>query len=353
MLNRSNIFMVFLLAIQLVLLAISVVTTAGTESRQTAPILTGIAATAVERFSFSDDLDNTVTVARASEGWVLPNADDFPVNGGKIDEILEQIAGLDTRRLVASNPANFARLEVKDDDFRRKLTLDAGEASAVIYLGGSGGVDTVYARRAGEDHVYLGTGLNAWELSTQVSTWLDASYVNVPPDDVLEIAVHNAEGSFTFLRAGAGWTYAGLTDDETFEDTKMPSILRNAASLRLLEPLGLEALEEYGLAVPAVTVEVRYRQMIAVAADEAKSDDGADEAAGAEAVEAKVEYEERAYTLEFGAAQADGVALKSSAAEYYVTVRETVFNTFANLSRDDLIRAPQADAETAVESGSE
>jgi hypothetical protein len=342
MLNRSNIFMAILLIVQLVLLAVSALTTTGTENRQTEPILTGMVAADVERFTFSDDLDNSVTAARAAEGWVLPEADDFPVDGEKVDEILEKIAGLDTRRLVASNPANFARLEVKEDDFRRKLTLEAVEASAVIYLGGSGGADTVYARRAGEDSVYLGIGLNSWELSTQASSWLDASYVEVPQGDVLEITVHNAAGSFTFRRAGEDWTYAGLTDDETFEDTKMPSILRNAASLRLLEPLGLEALEEYGLAEPPVTVEVRYQQMIAAEAD--------GDAEGAESGEVEVEYEELSYRLEFGAALDEGVALKASDAEYYVTVRETVFNTFADISRADLIRAPELESEATVES---
>ena len=39
----------------------------------------------------------------------------------------------------------------------------------------------------------------------------------------------------------------------------MPIILRNAASIRLLEPLGLEAQDEYELDEAQVTVQVRYR----------------------------------------------------------------------------------------------
>ena len=131
-----------------------------------------------------------------------------------------------------------------------------------MYLGGSGGADTVYVRRAGEDNVYLGLGLNSWELSTQISTWIDSSYVNVPQSDVLEISVRNANGSFRFVRDGESLTYADLGEGEAFEDTKMPIILRNAATIRMLEPLGLAALDEYELAEPRVTVEVRYRQLV-------------------------------------------------------------------------------------------
>ena len=344
MLNRSNIFLVILLVVQIVLLAVAVVITAGTETRPIEPILMGIGAADVERFSFADDLDNTVTVARAADGWVLPDADDFPVDGDKVEEVLDKIAAMDTRRLVASNPANFARLEVKDDDFRRKLTLEAGEKSAELVLGGSGGVDTSYVRRAGEDKVYLGVGINSWELSTQVSTWLDASYVNVPPDDVLAFTVKNAQGSFTFLRDGENWTYAGLTEGETFEDTKMPSMLRNAATVRLIEPLGLEAREEYGLDEPQVTVDVRYRKMIESEADEAEESD--DEVAGAIGSVATVEFTEESYTLSFGAEVDENILLKSSDAEYYVTVRDTVLNAFSGIGREDLIRSPELESET-------
>ena len=226
MLNRSNLFLAGLLLAQIILLAISALITGGTEGRQVQPILSGVAVADVERLTIADDLDNAMTFARQDGGWVLPDADDFPLNSEKVDEILSKLASLDTRRLVASNPANFARLEVKEDDFRRRIELEGAETAKVLYLGGSGGVDTVYVRRAEDNEVYLGRGFNSWELSTQVSTWLDASYVNVALDDVLEISVRNAEGSFTFLRDGENWTYDGLSEGEHFEDTKMPLILR-------------------------------------------------------------------------------------------------------------------------------
>ena len=196
MLNRSNLFLAALLAVQVVLLAIAVVTTTGTESRTVAPILANIAAADAERLTIADNLENEMTFARGEAGWVLPDADDFPLNSAKINETLAKLAGMDTRRLVASNPANFARLEVKEDDFRRRISLQVGESSAVLYLGGSGGANTVYVRRADENEVYLGSGLSSWELSTQVSTWLDADYVNVPVDDVLEITVRREDGAF-------------------------------------------------------------------------------------------------------------------------------------------------------------
>ncbi len=345
MLSRSNILLAILLLAQGVLLAISVLISSGTEARPVEPLAAGIAAADVERFSFADDLDNEVTFARRDDGWVLPGADDFPVDGDKVEEILNKIAGLDTRRLIASNPANFARLEVSDEDFRRKLSLESAAASAALYLGGSGGVDTVYVRRAGEDKVYLGVGLSSWELSTQTSAWVDANYVNVPLADVLEISVENADGRFTFARDGDSWRYTDLPEGETFEDTKMPIVSRNAATVRLLEPLGLKALDEYELAEPRVVVQVRYQRVDTPA--ETVDEVPADEAEAPEASADETVYIEEEYTLTFGANLEDGVVLKSSAAEYYVLAPETVFKAFNDLTQADLIRAPDTNGEAA------
>ena len=344
MLNRSNLFLASLLALQIILLAVSALITGGTEGRGIQPLLADMQAADVERITISDDLANTMTFARREAGWVLPNADDFPLNSEKVEEVLGKLARLDTRRLVATNPANFARLEVKEDDFRRRIELETGAGSAALYLGGSGGADTVYARRSDQNDVYLGAGLNSWELSMQVSTWLDSNYVNVPLDDMLEIRVRNAAGDFTFLRDGEGWIYDGLNEGEEFDDAKMPIILRNAASIQLLEPLGLEALDEYGLDAAGALVEVKYRRLME--GEIADGEEIADKSAEEEAAEAEPEYSEAAYTLTFGAAMDDGdIALKSSDAEYYVLVRDTVFNTFKNLNHAELSKAPAPETE--------
>lgn len=356
MLSRGNVLLLVVLLIQVVLLAISIATSSSGQARLVEPLLPGMSAAEINRLSFSDDLGNSVTVARGEDGWALPDADDFPVDGAKVEGLLEKIASLDTRRLVATNPANFTRLEVDDDDFRRALDLESDSASAALILGGSGGADTVYVRRAGENNVYLGVGLTSWELSTQISTWVDASYVSVAQDDVLEIRVENDVGQFTFVRDGEGLTYAGLGEDEVLEDTKLPIILRNAATIRLLEPLGREALDEYEMVEPRVRVLVRYRKLVEVdepaeTEDADESSEGAEELSASETDVAEPAYTEATYTLTFGAEMEDGVALKSSDAAYYVLARDTVFEAFNDINRADLVKAPEAEDVGIVDSG--
>ena len=344
MLNRSNISLLAVLVIQLVLLAVSVISTAGNERRAIEPLLKGLDAVDVDSITIADDLENLLRFARREEGWVLPDADDFPVNSSKVDELLDKLAGLDSARLVATNPANFVRLEVANDDFQRKLTIVSADKSDELLLGGSGGANTVYARREGEDKVYLGAGLSSWEASTSVSSWIDTSYVNVPQDDVLRIEVKNSHGSFEFLREGEAWRYRGLPDGEEFEDTMMPGILRNASSISMVQPMGRTALEEYGLAEAAVTVEVVFRQVVDV------EPSGDDEESDLDEAEPVLEYTEESYTLTLGAEQDSGnYAAKSSSEAYYVTVRRTVFDAFNGIRHEDMLRQIELEPEGELE----
>ncbi len=352
MLNRSNITLAAVLVAQVVLLAISVGARTGSEGAAAQPLLPGFQADDVSQLVIVDDLDNTLTIARRDEGWVLPAADDFPVNVDKAEELLTGIAGLDTSRLVASNRANFARLEVADNAFRRRISLVGGDETSVIYLGGSAGADTVYTRLDGEDKAYLGSGLSAWEASSQVSGWIDANYVSVPQEDLISIKASNANGSFEFERTDGNWRYLGLPEGESFEDTLMPGILRNASSIGMVEPLGRVLLEAYGLDEPKVTVEVEYRQVVEAEADneENEADSAEDES---EDIEEALSYSNESYTLAFGAQVDDGnIVLKSSTSDYFVTVREFALDAFSDLDHADFLRSAEAEAEdTSVSRG--
>ena len=346
MLNRSNIVLAVLLTFQFVLLGIALVTSTSSVGRSADPLLPDFSVAAVEQISIADDLGKEVTLARADEGWVLPNADDFPVKGTQVDELLETIAAVDTRRLVATNPANFRRLAVADDDFQRKLSIVSGGKTESLYLGATAGANNSYVRRLGEEKVYQGSGLSSLAASPQASGWIDTSYVNVPQADVVRLTLANENGSFSFLHDGESWSYENLAEDESFEDTRLPSLLRNATSISMVEPLGLSSLDEYGLAEPAVTVEIVHLEMVEVEVESQENTDVEDSG------DSEIEVIEHSYTLIFGSKLDDGnVVIKSSSEEYYVSVRESVLNAFREISHEDFAKPMATDVEEVADSG--
>ena len=338
MLNRVNLFLLGLLLIQAALLAAALVGS-GAESSATQLLLQDFDIASVDGLTIADDLDKSLSLALTDSGWALPAADAFPVDAAKVEELLAKLSRLDRARIVAANPANFPRLLVAEKDFRRRLDIRAGERAWTLYLGGSGGADTAYARLDGEDEVYLGLGLSAWDASTVVTNWIDASYVGVPEADLLRVELSNDNGAFSFVRDGADWLYIDLPEDAEFEDTTLPGILRNASSIRMVRPLGVEARDEYGMTEPSATVKVTYRQLLE---SDAEANDQSDEAA------AEPSYAEAGYTLLFGAELDDGnVALKSSDSAYYVAVRDSTRDAFRDISHESLLRVAESDAADA------
>ena len=345
MLHRGNLFLLCLLLLQVALLALALAGR-GDESREAKPLLVDFDVDAVDSLTLADDLDASLSLARSDTGWALPAADDFPVKGDNVQELLAKLRDLDTARIVAANPANFPRLLVAESDFRRKLVITAGEQSWTLFLGGSAGADTAYTRLDGENKVYLGTGLSAWDASTLVTNWIDASYAQVSQEDLLSVDISNDQGDFRFARDGDEWEYLGVPDDAEFEDTTLPGILRSASSIRMVKPLGLAALSAYGMAQPAATVQVTYQRVVENE-PESQAESASDEDAQPEPA-----FTESSYTLVFGAELDDGnIALKSSDREYYVAIRDTTLKTFLDISHDSLLRTPQIEAPEPTPAG--
>ena len=103
----------------------------------------------------------------------------------------------------------------------------------------------------------------------------------------------------------------------------------------------------------AVTVEVRYREL--VEGDSEATDLSSETAETGDAdIEPAIEYAEASYSLSFGAElEAGDFVLKASDAEYYVLVRDTVFNAFNSIKHEELVKQPAQDEALEAEPASE
>src|SRR3546814_3110692 len=98
--------------------------------------LLAFGADAVERLTISDGEGESVALARKDDGWVLPQAGDFPADSAKVDALLTRLAEVEQGPPVATSDAAPARLRVAEDAFERKLVLEqTGGDPATVYLG--------------------------------------------------------------------------------------------------------------------------------------------------------------------------------------------------------------------------
>ena len=266
------------------------------------------------------DATRTLTLAKKDGEWVLPNADDFPVNEVRVSDLLTKVAQIDTQRLVAGNPASHHRLEVSDDSFQRRVEITQTDGDAIVlWVGSAPNAHATHVRAAGSDNVYLTGALSTADVRSDVGNWIDAVYLQTNASDLTALRLSNSHGQFEFSKDTAGaWRLAGLAAGETVNQTAIDSLLNRVTALNMLEPLGREPAPEWGMDAPTATVTLTVQTTTTVP------------------------VQEIALAVGAGFADGSGYPIKASTSDYYVKVASFAVEPLLSTQRGDLINAPVA-----------
>jgi hypothetical protein len=266
----------------------------------------------VTGITIRDGDGDRVVLNKTGGEWVLADADNYPCDQDKVATFLDQLASITSGRLVARTTSSLARLKVAADDYERRLSLEtAGGEDRVLFLGSAPNYNTVHVRLEDELSTYLATGLSANDASTRASAWVSIGYLRVDQESILSLALENGNGSWTFQKDEEGnWMMLGLQEEEAFDLTGFNPVLTRASTINLTEPLGAEALPEYGFDQPSAI--------------------------------ATVETAEDTFVLTVGAQDPEdnSYVVKSSSSDYYVRVAEASVRELVERQRADFLLIP-------------
>lgn len=325
--NRHNQILAVVLVVQLLIAGLLLWRPwSATASSAGGPLIPGFAVSEVTELTVSDGDGNRVVMARTGDEWVLSESGDYPVDGARVDPLLQKIEGLETNRLVTQTDSSHGRLKVANNDFNRLVEIKLQDgASHKLYLGSPAGGTSTHVRANDGAEVYLTNDLNSWDVNAQASNWIDTLYFTVPETETVALTLENQNGVFEFEKEGENWTMAGLAEDETFDSTSLTSLLSQASSLYMTAPIGKEEEVSFGLDQPQATVSL-------------KTQDGG---------------QAKTYVLRIGAENPEDNSYVASSSEspYFVRVAEFTGNNFINKTREDFLElpptpvpAPEADA---------
>ncbi len=309
--NKRNQILALILVIQIVIGLLLFWPWAGATEASSGPLFVDFEADQVQTLTISDGEGNSLTLAKKDGGWVLPQADDFPVDGEKVSPLLEKIGQVQTNRLVTQTEASHKRLQVAADEFNRLVEMSlAGDGSHRLYIGSSAGAGATHVRADMEEEVYLAGELNSWEANPQASAWIDPLYFTLPQTATVALTLENQNGTFEFEKEGEGWRMKGLAGDEVLDESTVTTLVNTAGSVQMTEPIGRELQAEFGLEEPQATVTL--------------------------------ETEEETYTLRLGPQDPENNSyiLKASNSPYYVRVAAFTGDAFAGKTRADFLSAP-------------
>lgn len=219
----------------------------------------------VDRLRLEGPEEAVVTLEKGAEGWTVQELEGFPADATRVDQLLARLAELQGGIPAATSAAAQPRFRVSDQDFERRVGLFAGEqALGTLYLGSSPGMGQIHARAGDSEQIEV-VELAAFDLPVQADDWIDRLLVRVPREQLAAIEtdglrierVPETQGS----DGGGGqpaphWQATGLSDGEQLNQRAADTLADHFAELSIGSVLGREAKPEYGLAQPALTLDV-------------------------------------------------------------------------------------------------
>ena len=259
--NHKQTILVVLLVVQMALLIIlegpfsSAAATAGTVQ----PFLPGLEDLVAARVAIESGDGETVSLSRQGDAWTLDDMGGFPVDGGKVNTMIQDLSRLKVRRPVVTSSRFHDQLMVGDSKYERRIRIwgDAQGDPAIDFLvGASPNYRVSDVRRDGEDDVYEVMGLSSWDLQSDVGSWIDKKLVNVPPEEITGLKVMNGHGTFALKKEDGAWTVLNNSASGDLDQGAVDSLVRAYASLYLADPVGQLDVLAQGLDNPAAEIQL-------------------------------------------------------------------------------------------------
>jgi hypothetical protein len=351
--SRTNKILAAVLALQFVLLGVRAVWPSSSNNK-IAPggvLVANYDPATVNQITITDDSGKTITLKQADGNWTLPDYGDYPVESSRIMTVLDKIQLVRADRLITQSETSFRQLEVSPDQYVRLVEFDQTDGkSHKLYLGKTGGGNTVHVRLDDQNQVYLTGDLTPSDVNATPASWIDTTYYTASTDDVVSITLQNANGTFDFTKDGDTWTVSGLNAGEILNTVNFTPILNTITSLRMTEPISKEVQDTFGMDAPQAVITLHVMETEAPETTSAAPTPDTSSLLGVSpetttptntpAPTATPQKVEKEYTFQIGAALDNGVVLKGSNSDYYVLVAQSTADHFTNKSQADFATVP-------------
>jgi hypothetical protein len=214
--------------------------------------LLALSAEEVSRLSIEGE-GESVTLERKDDTWVIASSG-LPAETSRVDTALQSFSDMKLGWAVASTDASHQQLEVADDNYQRRVTLNKGDdIVGEIFIGTSPGFKRSHVRRQGTDEVYS-VAINAFDLPPEPGNWLDSALLQVA--DISSVTIDNKE----LTRVDDQWVYDGSSNTDqdvagelvsALEDLRVTEVAEVTASDLEFQQLRLTAGDaeyEFGFA---------------------------------------------------------------------------------------------------------
>ena len=162
--------------------------------------------------------DESITIIRSDEQWLLKEKDNYPIASGKVNKLLLGVADLTILEAKTSNPHLYSKIGVEDVSTRLFLK-NADEIVASLIVGNNKIAKTdstrseIYVRKSDEKQAWLTFGRLPIE-KTPIR-WLDRQIINLDNKKIRQVRIIHPDGE-SFL------IFKDNPEDETYQIANLP-----------------------------------------------------------------------------------------------------------------------------------
>ncbi|MFQ5767731.1 MAG: DUF4340 domain-containing protein, partial [Acidobacteriota bacterium] len=271
------------------------------------PVLGSITAVRLEL----DDADGkNITLEHSGDEWILEEKDGYPVDGSKVDELLDSLKQAKVRRPVVTSNRYHDSLKVSEKTHEHRLKVwdsaenEKDDPKVDLFLGTSPNYRITHARLGGDNRVYEVAGLNSWQFRAEPGAWVKKKFVDVPADQVTGFRLENEHGTFELQKKDGQWSLVSpKKKGKDLDSSKVEGLVSSFAALYLQDPVGKMDEEAQGLAKPAAIIRITRTKPAPEETGDAGSTaapDSEESAADAEGPEAPAAPEVETTTVRIG-----------------------------------------------------
>lgn len=140
--------------------------------------------------------DDATEITRDTEAWIISSRDGYPVNVGKLRQLLLQIADAKRIEQKTSNPDRYHQLGVRNPDIEGskgvRLTLSGPDVGYEVIVGN--------LAQTGYRYVRIADDAQSWlidqdpEIPDSVGDWLVKDIVDIKSADIRSVTIQHADG---------------------------------------------------------------------------------------------------------------------------------------------------------------
>jgi hypothetical protein len=225
-----------------------------------AAVFDGVSEASVTEVRISN-ASGQVVLAGGAGVWIV---NDVRADSGTVTRFWNVVTGIEVGELVASNPANHARMGVADTN-AATLEIYIGGDTRVLMVGDQGPrFGTAYVRLPGHNEVYVFEGDLRSHVQRRLADWQNRVVVRIDTSAVARVEIERDSERYVLVRGDSLWTFEGgaATNDDTatgviseLANLIAAGILVEADSLTQAERGGgTVALDADGNVLAAVTI---------------------------------------------------------------------------------------------------